>query len=138
MKKRNTIQGQLVLNAVRQLGNHPTADDVYSYVINQHPNISKGTVYRNLNSLSEDGLLLKISVPDAADRFDHNTQMHYHIKCMNCGKFDDVFIEYMSDIDDKTSKLTGYKILSHDIVFKGFCPECKKLVNMSILVEKNR
>lgn len=124
MKKRNTIQGQLVLNAVRQLGNHPTADDVYNYVVKIHPNISKGTVYRNLNSLAEDGLLFKISVPDAADRFDHTLEMHYHIKCMNCGEFVDVSIDYMQDLDDKVSSVTGYKIYSHDVIFKGICANC--------------
>lgn len=124
MKKRNTIQGQLVLSAVKQLGNHPTAEDVYNYVVKIHPNISKGTVYRNLNSLSEDGQLLKISVPDAADRFDHTLHMHYHIKCMICGEFIDVNINYMQDLDDRVSKVIDYKILSHDVVFKGVCSNC--------------
>ncbi len=124
MKKRNTIQGQLVLNAVRQLGNHPTADDVYNYVVQMHPNISKGTVYRNLNSLAEDGILVKISVPDAADRFDHTLEKHYHIKCMNCKEFVDVNLDYMQELDDKVAESTKYKILSHDVVFKGICHNC--------------
>ncbi len=124
MRKRNTIQGQLVLNAVRQLGNHPTADDVYNYVVQMHPNISMGTVYRNLNSLAEDGILVKISVPDAADRFDHTLEKHYHIKCMNCKEFVDVNLDYMQDLDDKVAELTKYKILSHDVVFKGICHNC--------------
>ncbi len=124
MRKRNTIQGQLVLNAVRQLGNHPTADDVYNYVVQMHPNISKGTVYRNLNSLAEDGILIKISVPDAADRFDHTLEKHYHIKCMNCKEFVDVNLDYMQELDDKVAESTKYKILSHDVVFKGICNNC--------------
>lgn len=124
MRKRNTIQGQLVLNAVRQLGNHPTADDVYNYVVQMHPNISKGTVYRNLNSLAEDGILIKISVPDAADRFDHTLEKHYHIKCMNCKEFVDVNLDYMQELDDKVAESTKYKILSHDVVFKGICHNC--------------
>lgn len=124
MKKRNTIQGQLVLNAVRQLGNHPTADDVYNYVVQMHPNISKGTVYRNLNSLAEDGILVKISVSDAADRFDHTLEKHYHIKCMNCKEFVDVNLDYMQELDDKVAESTKYKILSHDVVFKGICHNC--------------
>ncbi len=124
MKKRNTIQGQLVLNAVRQLGNHPTADDVYNYVVQMHPNISKGTVYRNLNSLAEDGILVKISVPDAADRFDHTLEKHYHIKCMNCKEFVDVNLDYIQELDDKVAESTKYKILSHDVVFKGICHNC--------------
>lgn len=124
MKKRNTIQGQLVLNAVKQLSNHPTADDVYSYVEKLYPNISKATVYRNLNSLVEDGMLTKISVPDGADRFDHTLEKHYHIKCMECKEFMDLDLDYMQDLDDKVSELSKYKILSHDIAFKGLCPNC--------------
>lgn len=126
MKKRNTIQGQLVLNAVIELANHPTADEVYNYVSKLHPNISKGTVYRNLNSLSEDGLLLKISVPDAADRFDQTTQKHYHIKCMNCGEFIDIDIDYMHELDKLAAEKSKYKIYSHEIVFKGICEKCCK------------
>lgn len=124
MKKRNTIQGQLVFNAVKQLANHPTAEDVYNYIVLEHPTISRGTVYRNLNSLAEDGLLLKISVPDSADRFDQTTMMHYHIKCMLCGEFIDVDLKYMHEINEKVSKITNYTILGHDIVFKGICPKC--------------
>lgn len=124
MRKRNTIQGQLVLSAARQLGNHPTADDVYNYVLQMHPNISKGTVYRNLNSLAEDGILIKISVPDAADRFDHTLEKHYHIKCMSCKEFVDVNLDYMQELDDKVAELTKFKILSHDVVFKGICHNC--------------
>ena len=124
MKKRNTIQGQLILNAVRQLGDHPTADDVYNYVSQMHPNISKGTVYRNLNSLAEDGILNKISVPDAADRFDHSVYKHYHIKCMDCKEFRDINIDYMQELDDKVAEITKYEILGHEIVFKGICQSC--------------
>lgn len=124
IKKRNTIQGQLVLDAVRQLSNHPTADDVYNHVEKLYPNISKATVYRNLNSLAEDGLLLKISVPDAADRFDHTLEKHYHIKCLVCKEFMDLNLDYMQSLDEKVSEITKYKILSHDIAFKGICERC--------------
>ncbi len=124
MKKRNTIQGQLVLNAIKQLGNHPTADDVYNHVEKSYPNISKATVYRNLNSLAEDGMILKIQVPDAADRFDHVLEKHYHIKCMKCQEFSDLDLDYMYELDDKVALLTNYKILSHDVAFKGICQKC--------------
>ena len=57
MAKRNTIQRQLVIAAVRFLANHPTAEEVYDRITMEYPDISKGTVYRNLNSLVESGLL---------------------------------------------------------------------------------
>ena len=70
MEKRNTIQKQLVLDAVFRLANHPTAEEVYAEVARSHPSVSKATVYRNLGSLSEDGLLRHIKMPGGADRFD--------------------------------------------------------------------
>ena len=57
VQKRNTIQRQLVISAVRSLSNHPTAEEVYNRIVLDYPDISKGTVYRNLNSLVDSGLL---------------------------------------------------------------------------------
>lgn len=126
MQKRNTIQKQLVIAAVRKLCNHPTAEEVYAKIIKEYPDISKGTVYRNLNALVESGLLNKISVPNAADRFDHILTKHYHIQCVQCKCFLNVDdLEYFQDLDDKIAQLTGFKMESHDIVFAGLCPECQ-------------
>ncbi len=127
MAKRNTIQRQLVIAAVRFLADHPTAEEVYDRITMEYPDISKGTVYRNLNSLVESGLLGKVSVPSGADRFDHILARHYHIKCTNCGKFSNVEnFDYFQDLDEKVAAVTGYKMEHHDIVFNGLCPECQK------------
>jgi len=125
MGKRNTIQRQLVIAAVRTLENHPTAEEVYNCIVTEYPDISKGTVYRNLNSLVETGLLNKVAVPSGADRFDHILTRHYHIECTDCGAFSDVDTEYLEDIDLKISKATNYKMDNHDIVFRGLCPKCQ-------------
>lgn len=90
MERRNTIQKQLVLEAVARLHNHPTAEQVYAKVVKEHPTISKATVYRNLASLSEDGRLRHLPMPAGADRFDHRLDEHAHIECMACGRLDDV------------------------------------------------
>lgn len=128
MVKRNTIQRQLVIAAVRFLADHPTAEEVYDRITMEYPDISKGTVYRNLNSLVESGLLGKVSVPSGADRFDHILSRHYHIKCINCGKFMNVEnFDYFHDLDQKVAAVTDYKMEHHDIVFSGLCPECQKL-----------
>ena len=127
MAKRNTIQRQLVIAAVRFLVDHPTAEEVYDRITMEYPDISKGTVYRNLNSLVESGLLGKVSVPSGADRFDHILARHYHIKCNHCGKFMNVEnFDYFHDLDDKLATATGFKMEHHDIVFSGLCPECQK------------
>ncbi len=127
MAKRNTIQRQLVIAAVRFLADHPTAEEVYDRITMEYPDISKGTVYRNLNSLVESGLLGKVSVPSGADRFDHILARHYHIKCTYCGKFINVEnFDYFHDLDDKLANATGFKMEHHGIVFSGLCPECQK------------
>lgn len=123
--KRNTIQRQLVIAAVRFLSEHPTADEVYERIIMEYPDISKGTVYRNLNSLVESGLLRKVAVPNGADRYDHMLDKHYHIKCSECGAFMNVKnMEYIEDLDAKIGSLTGFSMSNHEIVFNGVCPEC--------------
>ena len=128
MVKRTTIQRQLVIAAVRFLANHPTAEEVYDRITMEYPDISKGTVYRNLNSLVESGLLGKVSVPSGADRFDHILSKHYHIKCTHCGNFMNVEdLDYFYDLDQKVGAVTSYKMEHHDIVFSGLCPECQKL-----------
>lgn len=126
MAKRNTIQRQLVIAAVRFLADHPTAEEVYGRITMEYPDISKGTVYRNLNSLVESGLLSKVSVPSGADRFDHILARHYHIKCTQCGKFMNVDnFAYIPDMDEKVAAVTHFKMNHHDIVFSGICPECQ-------------
>lgn len=127
--KRHTVQKALTLNAVRSLGNHPTADTVYEQIRKEYPNISLGTVYRNLSSLCEDGMLRHIRMPDTADRYDHNLTEHYHIECRRCGKVEDVFIPYNDEIDGYAAENTDYSKLSHDIVFFGLCPDCKERNN---------
>lgn len=121
---RNTIQRQIVLNTVQLIQNHPTADDVYNEIFKNHPTISRGTVYRNLNVLAETGQLLKVSMPDSADRFDHNLHNHYHIKCTKCSGFYDVDIEYIDEINEMIAQKTGFRLEMHEIVFKGVCPAC--------------
>ena len=68
MIQRNTIQCSVVLETVQKMKCHPSADEVYDEVVQHHPSISKGTVYRNLNRLVDMGRLGKIEVPDGADR----------------------------------------------------------------------
>ncbi len=127
MKCRNTVQKQMILQAVYTLKNHPTAEDVYNEVIKTYPDISLATVYRNLNLLSESGKLLKISIPNAPVRFDQTINQHYHITCSRCKRFFDIPLPYQAQIDKDFSSATGFSINSHDIVFNGFCKDCKQL-----------
>ncbi len=126
MKQRNTIQKRLVLEAVAALLNHPTADDVYQRIAMNHPNVSRGTVYRNLNALVQCNTLLKISMPDAADRYDIDTHLHYHLKCKNCGEFLDIELPEMAEMLSKIEDKSGFLIDRFDLVFKGICADCRE------------
>lgn len=126
MIKRNTIQRSLVLEAVNKLKCHATADEVYQMVAQEHPNISKGTVYRNLHQLAENGEIRKIEVPGSADRFDHRCHDHYHVRCTKCGKVFDVDMDYITDLEKKIRDTHGFEFTGHDLVFRGLCPDCRK------------
>lgn len=127
MNKRNTIQRSLVLEAVKELQCHVTADEVYNEIVKKYPDISRGTVYRNLNLLSDMGEIRKVEIPGGADRYDHLCYKHYHAKCVKCGQIFDVDMEVMADLEKQIKDTRGFEFTGHDIIFKGICFECKKL-----------
>ncbi len=124
-KHRETKQRRMVLEAVRSLTDHPTANTIYKEVHAIDCKISQGTVYRNLNCLSEDGEILHIKMPGAV-RYDLRTDLHYHISCLKCGKVINIPFDYLSAPDEKVADVTGYTVFRHRAVFEGICPECKK------------
>ena len=124
MKRRNTIRRELVLEAVREMHRHVTADEVYTFIKKDHPGIGKGTVYRNLGILSEEGNIRKIEVPDGPDRFDFTLENHYHVRCVRCGEVFDVDMEPIPDLEARIRDQHGMSFLSYDIFFKGICENC--------------
>ena len=126
MTKRNTIQRSLVFEAVNKLRCHATADEIYEAIVTEHPNISRATVYRNLNSLSEMGDIRKIEIPGGADRFDHMCHDHCHVKCEKCGRVFDVDMEYITGLEKNIKNDCGFTFTGYDILFWGVCPDCQK------------
>lgn len=126
MISRNTVQRQIVLGAVRSMTNHPTAEEIYNHIVKNHPTISKGTVYRNLNLLAEQGEVLRVRIPDGADRYDLRSRPHYHIRCTGCGQVFDVDMPYQEDLSQKVNDSHGFLFTGHDIVFTGVCPDCRQ------------
>lgn len=125
MTRHNTIQRSLVLDAVNRLKSHATADEVYAEVAATHPNISKATVYRNLNLLSEMGMIRKLEIPGGADRFDHICKEHCHVKCEKCGRVFDIEIPYIDGLENRVENRNGFEITGYDILFRGICPGCR-------------
>ena len=123
MMKRNTIQRSLILEAVNRLQCHATAEEIYNEITREHPNIGRGTVYRNLKQLSEGGEIRKLEVPGGADRYDHRTISHYHARCLRCGRLFDVEMDYIEHLERSIKDTHGFVISGHDIMFKGVCPK---------------
>lgn len=103
---------------------HPTADRVYMHVREEFPNISLGTVYRNLNLLAELGEIVKITTPDGADRFDGCIKPHYHVLCTKCGKLTNLELSEKMPFDEMAGKHFNGEIRSHDAMFFGICEKC--------------
>ncbi len=125
-KYRMTHQRQVILEEIRKVNTHPTADEVYEMVRKRLPRISLGTVYRNLEILSTRGLIQKVGPLSSQMRFDGNTETHYHIRCNYCGRVEDAPIESMDDIENAVRSLSDYNIIGHKLEFIGICPECRK------------
>lgn len=117
-------QRELILETVCSNAIHPTADTVYEAVRQREPKISLGTVYRNLNQLSECGLLLKLPMPTGGDRFDGRLDEHLHIVCTGCGAVSDIDLNNLSTLDSEVEHQTGFTVKSKTMVFAGLCPEC--------------
>lgn len=105
---------------------HPTADTIYENVRITYPNISLGTVYRNLSLLSDMGEIMKIPCKDGADRFDGRTDRHCHFMCITCGGVSDLENETMSNFLETAEKSFRGRITEYNINFSGICEDCLK------------
>lgn len=103
---------------------HPTADAVYTSIREEFPNISLGTVYRNLNLLVELGEIQKLACGDGKDHFDADINPHYHFICRDCGAVLDLSLAPFADMDRQAQECIGGKVDSHTIYFYGTCAGC--------------
>ena len=123
---RNTVQKDIIYSALCRLGNHPTADEVFDCVHADYPRISRTTVYRVLNRMAESGKILKVRVSGGADRFDHTTHPHEHIRCVKCGRVCDIETDGIGDLTGRITDTSGFSVTGFSVEFVGLCPECKK------------
>jgi Fe2+ or Zn2+ uptake regulation protein len=121
-----TRQRQVILEELRKVKTHPTADEVYEMVRQRLPRVSLGTVYRNLEMLSQLGMIRKLEQGGSRRRFDGNVREHYHVRCIRCGRLEDAPVESVAAIEDALHPVTDYEIVGHRLEFIGLCPQCKK------------
>ncbi len=117
-------QRQLIYNFLMSRKDHPTADVVYQNVRQEHPNISLGTVYRNLTLLSERGDIQRLQVGDGVDHFDADTSQHCHFLCSECDSLTDLRIDGLDDALARVRQSFDGRIEKQATCFYGVCGRC--------------
>ena len=124
--RRDTKQREAILKILRNTRSHPTADQIYDEVRKDIPNISKGTVYRNLQVLEEDGAITELKINGTQSRYEVKQESHYHFRCEKCGRVSDIDMPVNIELDQQVEKRTGLKISYHQLEFRGLCKDCQK------------
>ena len=124
-------QREAIVNFLKDRKDHPTADFIYRNIREEYPNISLGTVYRNLALLEELGMVMKISCNDGNEHYDPNVEPHYHFICRGCGAVSDIEMDNIDFINTLAEKNFDGKIYGHNAYFYGICGCCDKNNNNS-------
>lgn len=119
-------QRDAIINYLMPRTDHPTAESIYNAVKMDFPNVSLGTVYRNLTLLSELGIIQKISCGDSSEHFDGNPSPHNHFICKECGNVYDLEMENIDFINVLAAKDFDGEIQGHNTFFYGKCSKCIK------------
>lgn len=126
IRYKRSRQRERILELLRSTETHPSADWIYDRLKKEFPNLSMGTVYRNLSILMDQGLVKKIDFGSTFDRFDANTGPHYHFICERCGAISDLEMEIDATLDERVSRTTPYTVRRHRIEFYGLCDRCRR------------
>ncbi len=121
---KHSRQREMIKSFLMTRKDHPTADMVYMNVRQQNPNISLGTVYRNLTLLADIGEIQRLRVGDGVDHFDADTSLHYHFVCTKCGCVEDLDMDSIEEINETASARFDGRIDGHVTYFYGTCGNC--------------
>ena len=123
--RRDTKQREAILNILRKTRSHPTADQIYDEVRKDIFNISKGTVYRNLQVLEEDGIISVLNINGTQSRYEVKQEGHYHFRCEKCGRVFDLDEPIDKELEERISRKTGFTVSHHQTEFRGLCKDCQ-------------
>ncbi len=127
MQLRMTNQREMILRELKKSKKHLTADELYERVKKFMPRISLATVYRNLEILSELGMIRKLEISGRQKRFDSELEDHDHIYCVQCHRIENLDIGAKQvDLDVEDAK--GYAITGRRLEVTGVCPRCQKKI----------
>ncbi len=123
--RRLTRQRQIILEALRGVVSHPSAEAIHRMVRRRMPRVSYGTVYRNLGMLQQQGVIQELRYGKARSRYDGNPTAHYHATCGCCGRVDDVPMVLATALNRAAGVASHYRIAGHRLEFYGVCPACQ-------------
>lgn len=123
---KHSRQRDAILELLRSVRSHPTADWIYFELKKDMPDLSLGTVYRNLSLLAKLGEIVELNLIPSVNHFDGNPKPHYHFVCKNCNRVIDLDLPQIIGIENHVRELTDYKIESHILNFFGLCENCKE------------
>lgn len=121
---RNTKQRKVILQTVKKLGCHPTAEQIYYAVRKKLPRTSLSTVYRNLGVLVDQGEIVTVKGTGREIHYDHNIMEHNHIQCSICGMVSDVNIDTLDINTLKYDNVSDFIVKGINLSLIGICPEC--------------
>ena len=126
--KRYSHQRETILNILKSTDCHPSAATVYESARQLIPNISLGTVYRNLAELRESGQIISFTPGDGMERFDGNTADHHHFACRLCGSVSDIHLPVDTELNQAAQCFSGNRVDFHRTIFYGVCRHCENSV----------
>ena len=124
MQERQTKQKQIIYDALKTL-DHPTATEVYSYVHEISPTVSRATVFRVLGGFATNGRALELRAAGNEVRYDYNVMPHYHAHCEKCGRVTDVVATGIPVGGLSVTADNGFSVSGYSVEFFGTCKACQ-------------
>ncbi len=127
MQERQTKQKTMIYEALKTL-DHPTATEVYAWIHDRQPSISRATVFRVLGGFATGGKALELRMANTDVRYDYNVFPHYHVHCTRCGRVADIAAPKLAGLEKELGgEVCGFSIENFSVEFFGTCPECKNI-----------
>lgn len=126
-KQNYSKKREAILNVIRGTTSHPTAEWVYQTLKPDYPDLSLGTVYRNIAQFKNDGIIISVGVVNGQERYDGNVKPHTHFVCSGCGAVIDIPGEFVGkEASRQVAEKYHLRVDSNEVLFHGVCTKCLK------------
>jgi len=124
--ERCTAQRTVILEAVLDLDNHPSADQIYDVVGTRLPGVARTTVYRTLEHLARIGVITKACHPGRVARFDPRVELHHHLVCLHCSEIVDFEHGAFNGLPIPDTSALGFEVCDYRVQLRGICKTCQE------------